>query len=293
MVSEQSQSGNDRLTQTRPTSGTGSSGTGAGATAQEAAQNVKETAQDVMQQTKETAGQVVDQAKDQATSQIESRKDQAVESISSVAQALRQAGNHLRQNEQAPVAQYADKAADRVEQFANQLRGKDVQEIMQDVEMYARRQPAVFLGGAFVVGLLAARFLKSTGNRQEDQGTGSNYQGSRSYGGYSSGMGRGYGGYRGGYGYGTGRGGYYGGSYQTSGRQEYYGGEPNLRGRGYAAGTTDYGADRTRYGVDEGRYRGGTVEGTGAGPGAAMGESTGGYGTTDERSWYVRGRETQ
>jgi ElaB/YqjD/DUF883 family membrane-anchored ribosome-binding protein len=302
MVSEQSQAGNDRLMQTTPQGG-GSGSSDLGTTAKETAQDLKGTAQDVMQQTKDTAGQVVDQAKEQAVSRMDDRKDQMVQSFGSVADALRQASKHLKENEQSPIAQYADKAADRVEQWAENLRGKDVQEIMRDVEDYARRQPALFLGGAFVVGLLAARFLKSTAHRDEAENGG--YQSSRGYRGYTSGYGAGgYGAYRGstyrgsrGYGsmYGTGRSGYSGGSYETSGRADYYGGDPAaMRGRGYAAGTTDYGADRTRCGVDEGRYRGGMGESTDAtGSTTGMTGSTGEYGTAGERSWYVRGRETQ
>ncbi len=301
MVSEQSQAGNDRLMQTRPSSGGSGSGD-VGSTAKETAQDLKGTAQDVVQQTKETAGQVVDQAKEQATSQLSDRKDQVADSFGSVADALRQASKHLKENEQAPIAQYADKAAERVEQWANHLRGKDVQEIMRDVEDYARRQPALFLGGAFALGLLAARFLKSTAHRDEGESEGRGYEGYRGgyrgygssgyrsggYGAYRGGTYRGSRGYGSGSGYGSGRAGYYGGSYETSGRPEYYGGEPSTGGRGYAAGRTDYGADRTRYGVEPGPYRGGKGESTSAGMGA-IGSSD----ATDERSWYVRGRETQ
>lgn len=152
------------------------SGTGRAAQMPHSGADVKETAQEMAQQTQEKTGQVAEQAKaqvmEQATNQVTSQKDRAVTSLGSVAGALRQAGQHLRDNEQAPVAQYADKAADRVEQFAQQLGSKDVQELVRDVENYARRQPAFFLGGAFALGLLAARFLKSTGQREGDGGDG-------------------------------------------------------------------------------------------------------------------------
>jgi hypothetical protein len=35
------------------------------------------------------------------------------------------------------------------------------------VEDFARRNPAVFLGGAFALGLVGARFIKSSGHRAE------------------------------------------------------------------------------------------------------------------------------
>lgn len=140
----------------------------------DAGADVKEAARDVAQQTQQKAGEIAEQAKaqvvEQATNQAASQKDRAVSSLGSVADALRQASQHLRDNEQAPVAQYADKAADRVEQFVQHLDGKEVQELLRDVERYARRQPALFLGGAFAVGLLAARFLKSSGQREDDSG---------------------------------------------------------------------------------------------------------------------------
>ena len=37
---------------------------------------------------------------------------------------------------------------------------------MSDAEDWARRNPALFLGGAFALGLLASRFLKSGMGRQ-------------------------------------------------------------------------------------------------------------------------------
>ena len=41
------------------------------------------------------------------------------------------------------------------------------------MEHFARRQPVLFVGGAFTLGLLAARFLKSSGQRSSSrQGTG-------------------------------------------------------------------------------------------------------------------------
>ena len=176
MVSQQPQSrGNAAPGMAGQAGGASHQGSGggqqAGAKAQDVVQQTQEKAGQVADQAKEQAGQVVDQAKQQATSQLASRKDQAAESLGTVADALRQSGKHLRENDQQGFAQYADKAAERVEQFSGQLRGKDVQEIVRDVERYARQQPALMLGGAFVLGLLGARFLKSTAQREDGGGS--------------------------------------------------------------------------------------------------------------------------
>jgi hypothetical protein len=42
------------------------------------------------------------------------------------------------------------------------LRNKDVGELFQDAQRLARRQPVAFVGAAFVLGLVGARFLKSS-----------------------------------------------------------------------------------------------------------------------------------
>ena len=57
---------------------------------------------------------------------------------------------------------YVDQAADQVERLSEYVRERDVVQIAGDVEKFARREPALFLGGAFVLGLCAARFLKSS-----------------------------------------------------------------------------------------------------------------------------------
>lgn len=175
MVSEQPQRRSDTGVETPQAGARAPQGTSGGDTQRDAgnsSQTPTDTAakaQDVIEQTQQKAGEVVDQAKQQATSQLSSQKDRAVDSLGTVADALRQTGKHLHENDQHGLEQYANKAAERVEQVSGQLREKDVQEIVRDVERYARQQPALFLGGAFVLGLLGARFLKSTAQREDDQ----------------------------------------------------------------------------------------------------------------------------
>ena len=85
--------------------------------------------------------------------------------------ALRETGQQLRNQGQGPVADYADKAADQVERFAGYLRENDVDSLLNDGRNFARRNPAVFLGGAATLGFLATRFLKSS----SDEGSSADY----------------------------------------------------------------------------------------------------------------------
>lgn len=113
-------------------------------------------------QAQQKAGELAGQAQQQATSQAESQKGRAAQRLGTVAQALRQTGEQLRQQQQGPIAQYADRAAEQTDRAANYLRESDVGQLTNDVEQLARRQPALFLGGAFALGVIGARFLKSS-----------------------------------------------------------------------------------------------------------------------------------
>lgn len=137
-------------------------------TTQQATDQVKQAAGQMQEQ----AGKVLDQAQQQVTTQATAQKEQATKSLSTVAQAVRQASDHLRQNDQTPIAQYTDMAAERIDSAASYLRTHDVSDIVDEVQSFAQRQPALFLTGAFALGLLATRFLKSSGNGQRAQSRG-------------------------------------------------------------------------------------------------------------------------
>lgn len=105
---------------------------------------------------------IVERVRDRATAQLSSQKDKATEGLGSVASAVRQTTQTLRDQHHDTVAQYVEQAADQIERFSQRLKQKDVTELLDDAQRLARRQPALFVGGAFAIGLVAARFLKSS-----------------------------------------------------------------------------------------------------------------------------------
>jgi hypothetical protein len=124
----------------------------------------------VIDQAKETISNVASQAGGKVASRLDTQKDQAAEGLGSVAQALRQTGDQLReQNKGAAVHEYISSAADQVERLSGYLRSTNVNQMVNQVEQFARRQPALFLGGAFVLGLIGARFLKSSSQASSAQ----------------------------------------------------------------------------------------------------------------------------
>jgi hypothetical protein len=123
---------------------------------------------------------VMEQASEQVTSRLDMGKEYVAETVTGLAQALRQTGQHLRDDGSQPMlAQYADRGAEQIEHFGGYLRRHDTSQLVSDVEGFARRQPMVFAGGAFALGMLAVRFLRS---RSQPQGYSPSSAGSTSYG---------------------------------------------------------------------------------------------------------------
>jgi galactokinase/mevalonate kinase-like predicted kinase len=117
-------------------------------------------------------GGIVDKVKERATTQLSSQKVRATDELDNIAKAVRQTTQQLRADNHSGVAEYIDKAAEQLERFSHRLRDKDINEILEDARQLARRRPAMFIGGGFALGLLAARFIKSSqrnGGRDEQR----------------------------------------------------------------------------------------------------------------------------
>jgi hypothetical protein len=122
----------------------------------------KEQAQEAVAQTKQKAGELIGQAKDQIQEQIVTKKDTATGTLHDFASSLRGVSQQWGSDTQTPVNQYAKAAADQIDRLSDYLENRDLNQITQDAERFARQQPALFLGGAFFLGILAARFLRSS-----------------------------------------------------------------------------------------------------------------------------------
>ena len=118
------------------------------------------------QQSSSSSSGIVSGVKSKATEQLSAQKGRATDGLDAIASAVRQSTTHLRSEQHDTVAQYAEKAAEQLERLSASLRNRDVDELLRDVQGLARRQPALVIGGSFVAGMLAARFLKSS--RQTD-----------------------------------------------------------------------------------------------------------------------------
>jgi hypothetical protein len=111
-------------------------------------------------------GGIINRVKESATEQLTTQKNRGTDALGRIAGAVRESTQKLRDERHDTIAGYIDQAADRIERVSQQLRDKDINELVSDMQRLARRQPAVFIGSAFALGVLGARFLKSSRPRQ-------------------------------------------------------------------------------------------------------------------------------
>jgi|GEM_PF-776749 len=127
------------------------------------ASGVKDVASQLAAGAKEVVGKLADGAKEEVEKRVTTGKDAAAGAIGSVAGALRHATEG---DEAGPLNGMADRAAGELDRVADYVQSRSIGELLHEVEGFARREPALFLGGTFALGLLGGRFLKSSGSRQ-------------------------------------------------------------------------------------------------------------------------------
>jgi ElaB/YqjD/DUF883 family membrane-anchored ribosome-binding protein len=140
----------------------------ASAQVQEAASTAQEKALELKQQGKSKLGETLDQRTNEAG--VQARK---------MAQALRRSGEQLaNEGNGQQAAGLAEGAADRIERLGSYLERTSGDELVRDVEDFARRRPWMVAGIGLVAGLAASRFLKASSEGR--------YEGSAQAGGGSS-----------------------------------------------------------------------------------------------------------
>ena len=107
------------------------------------------------------ARSLVDRGKERVRTTVDDGKTRVARSLGTVAIALKDSGRQM-EGEAAPVGTVVERVADQLDRAANYLERSNVDEIVSGVERFARRNPALFLGAAFAVGVLGARFLKAS-----------------------------------------------------------------------------------------------------------------------------------
>ena len=136
--------------------------------------------QDLLQQAKQVTGEVVNQVQQQAGSQLNRQKETAATELTAVVNAVRKFGESLSGEANGPISRYAadlgDKAAQNLERFSNYIREQDPKRLLNDVQNFGRRQPALLLGGAFLLGFAGARLIKTAVDAASENGANTGFQ---------------------------------------------------------------------------------------------------------------------
>ena len=110
----------------------------------------------------EKASELREQGAARLRDQFDERSTQAGTQVRSLADALRRGGDDLRSEGNTNGGQLVGQAADRIEQLGTYLEQKRGDELMRDIESFARRRPWILAGLGMLAGVAAARFMKAS-----------------------------------------------------------------------------------------------------------------------------------
>ncbi|HEY8259338.1 MAG TPA: hypothetical protein VIG08_16895 [Gemmatimonadales bacterium] len=110
------------------------------------------------------------QARDSAASSLTDSRRQAADQIAGVASALKRTSEHLRSDNRGSIASLTESLSQHADQASSYIRDSNLAKMRQDAEQLARRRPGAVLGATFAVGLLLARFLRSSQGRPAGPG---------------------------------------------------------------------------------------------------------------------------
>ena len=119
--------------------------------------------EEVQARARETADNVKNTAWKQAESQYQQQSGFVAEQAEKIASALRNMGEEFEHQDQRAFSGYAKTLAGYSDTLSDNLREKDLSQVMREAQDFGRRQPALVVGGAVATGFLLARFLRSSG----------------------------------------------------------------------------------------------------------------------------------
>ena len=131
-----------------------------GAQADDAASAFRHQASQAADEVKGVAASIAEQARARVNEIVDQQKTAGADKIAGVAKAAHSAAGDLdRTNPQ--LGRLVRSAAENVDRIAEDVRSRDLGDVLATLADFGRRQPVAFFGGAVVAGFLVARFFKS------------------------------------------------------------------------------------------------------------------------------------
>jgi len=172
----------------------GAASQGLGDTLQKTGETIKDKASETLSATSDMAREklgelgtvardAADKAADKIKEQVGQQQHASADYAHRFAENLRNAAHAF--DQETPIAARAiETAASYIDEAADKVREGSLNELMDNVTAFARRQPAAFLGLSVLAGFAAVRFLKASGNSSRrtssDYSTGMQASGSSS-----------------------------------------------------------------------------------------------------------------
>jgi hypothetical protein len=107
-----------------------------------------------------SAKDLASKASEKVASAVEEQKAAGADFVSDMAGSIRRAATEFGQVPQA--AQYMRLAAEQIDSVSDAFRRRDLNQLVADVQGFARRQPTAFFGAAVLAGFAVVRFLKTS-----------------------------------------------------------------------------------------------------------------------------------
>jgi plasmid stabilization system protein ParE len=125
----------------------------------EAAEIGRRAAEQAIGTAQQGVRRVGEQVREAAESLLQEQKDRMADAVHGLADALRQTAHTLEREENVAVARYADQAAAQIDRLSENLRNRQLRDLLANVENLARRQPSLFMAGAVAAGFVIGRVL--------------------------------------------------------------------------------------------------------------------------------------
>lgn len=122
--------------------------------------------QDAAAVAQEKASELREHGSARLRDQFDQRSRDAGLQVRSLAEALRRSGNDLSNDGNTQAAQLTGQAAERIERLGTYLEQKSGDELVRDVESFARRRPWTLAGLGMLAGVAAARFMKASSEQR-------------------------------------------------------------------------------------------------------------------------------
>lgn len=117
-----------------------------------------------------TGGGLAHALKQGLATQAEQQKNAIADRIGRVADRVQHTAGDL-QGDEAWLAGWMERGARELGGLADEIRGNDVADLVGSAEVFARRQPAIFVGAAVALGFAVSRVLLGGGNDNRQSGS--------------------------------------------------------------------------------------------------------------------------